>query len=343
MAYRQELSEFDRGVIIGCHIAGLSNRAISATLRHPKSTVGDVIVKWKRHGVTSVPKRPGRPKKLTDRDRRVLKRVVSSNRRQTAHSIQQDFQTASGTSVSLNTVRTELHALGFHGRAAAHKPHISPTNKARRLAWCKAHQNWTLDQWKHVLWSDESRYTCFQSDGRVWVWRQPGQRFLPDCIVPTVKFGGGGVMVWGAFCWFGLGPLVVVPGNMTSAKYLDILDNSVLPTLWKFFGMDPCFYQDDNAPCHKAANVMTWYGENNVQRLQWPAQSPDLNPVEHLWDELERRLRSRPNRPNSPAALGTALQEEWAAIPPDTYQKLVESLPRRIHAVIQAKGGTTRY
>jgi transposase len=77
--------------------------------------------------------------------------------------------------------------------------------------------------------------------------------------------------------------------------------------------------------------------------MEWTAQSPDLNPVEQLWDELERRLRSRPQRPTSLTALATALKEEWAAIPPETVRHLAESLPGRVRAVIKTKDGPTQY
>ena len=122
--------------------------------------------------------------------------------------------------------------IGFHGRAATHKALITKSNRAARLIWCKARKNSSVDEWKQVLWSDETRFNLCQSGGRVWVWRMPGERLLPECIVPTVKFGGGGIMVWGYFSWYGLEPIIPIHGKLNADSYSTILENNVLPTLW---------------------------------------------------------------------------------------------------------------
>ena len=97
----------------------------------------------------------------------MLKRVAQENRLSTVATLTTEFQTDSGSNVSTSTVRQELHEMGFHGRAAAHKSKITMCNAKRRLEWCKVHRHWTLEQWKHVIWSDESRFTIWQSDGQI--------------------------------------------------------------------------------------------------------------------------------------------------------------------------------
>ncbi|GFS84185.1 transposable element Tc1 transposase [Trichonephila clavipes] len=125
--------------------------------------------------------------------------------------------------------------------------------------------------------------------------------------------------------------------------YVDILDNDALLTLWQYSGEAPFLFQQDNCSIHTSRLAKTWFDEMSVQKLDLPSQSPDLNLIEHLWDELQRRLRSQPNRPSPLQALISAVMNVWKAIPMVTYQKFVESLPKRVQAVIYAKGRPTSY
>ena len=149
--------------------------------------------------------------------------------------------------------------------------------------------------------------------------------------------------VLGLFFMVRVGPLVPVKGNLTATAHNDILDDSALRTLWQQFREGPFLLQHDNAPVHKERSIQKWLVKISVEELDWPAQSPDLNSIEHLWDELEWRLWARPNRPNSVSDLTNALVAEWMQVPAAIFQPLVKSLPRRVEADIAAKGGPTPY
>jgi transposase len=154
------------------------------------------------------------------------------------------------------------------------------------------------------------------------------------------RFGGGGVMVWGAISHGWKSALVTINGNLTAQRYMDlVLTPHVIPRL----NQTGQTFMQDNARPHVARVSMAHLRQNQVNTLPWPACSPDLNPIEHLWDILDRRVRERDPLPESVPQLQRALLEEWNRIPQQQINRLIASMPRRCQAVVRSRGGPTRY
>ena len=147
-------------------------------------------------------------------------------------------------------------------------------------------------------------------------------------------------MIWGCFSRSGVGPIHKIAEKMNRFLYKDILQNVMLPYAEE--NMPLCWnFQQDNDPKHTSKLLKEWFVEEKVNVLQWPSQSPDLNPIEHLWEELERRIRKKNMKNNT--ELWETIQEEWNQISVDVCKTLVDSMPRRCQAVLEAKGYATKY
>ncbi len=138
------------------------------------------------------------------------------------------------------------------------------------------------------------------------------------------------------FSWHTLGPIVPIEHCLNATAYLSIVADHVHPFIPIFW----CYFQQDNAPCNKAQIISDWFLEhdNEFTLLKWPPQSPDLNPIEHLWDVVEREIRIMDVQPTNLQQLRDALMSIWTKISEECCQHLVESVPRRIKAVLKAKG-----
>ena len=350
---------------------GIKQGAIAARVGLTRATVNRIL---KRHAATGslVPgKSSGAPRKTTPRQDRALLRMVRQDHFLSARALTARMRNLYGMRAGRTTVNNRLLSRGYRAYRPTTKPLLTANHRRLRLEWAQRWRNLTVAHWQHVIFGDESRFQLYPVDGRLKVRRLPGERFRPGCQAHRVQAGGGSAHVWGAFhnsastgplsdlryiCIVGRrehtgretvynsakSPLVLPEGYLTGVLYRGILQNTLVPFARHYFG-DNYRYQDDNATPHRARVVLNFLQQDNVIKMEQPPRSPDCNPIEHLWDELGRAISSMDNPPQNLDELRQALLDKWAQIPVQRLQRLVASMPRRLAAIIAARGGNTRY
>lgn len=316
-----------RELIIKFHNEGKTLREIGLTIGRCHNTVKKVIDKYKKfHKLENRPK-CGRPKKLNEAQIRSIVRNVKKNPVESAVKISKEMSELSGTDVSDSTIRRALNANGIHGRVPRKKPLISKTNQKRRLDFANKYKNKDISFWNNIIFSDESKFEIFGKRKPAKIWRTKNSEFAEQNLISTVKHGGGN--------------LVFIETTMNKMEYLKILKENLKSSVEKL-RLDRCWiFQQDNDPKHTSKIVKEWLLYHTPKQLDHPPQSPDLNPIEHLWEHLDRKIRMKEIR--SKDSLKSVIMEEWNKISREVTENLVNSMPRRLQAVIQAKGKQTKY
>jgi transposase len=322
-----------RGLVGAKNSLRVTAKLAGVTLR----TVQRCLANFEKLGNDDRQAGSGRPRKTTKNDDRKIILAVKRNRLITSEQLLRenpDFD------VSVKTIRRRITESGeFNSYWVINKPFISKKNRAIRVKWCKERLHWTVEQWMRVIWTDESPFVL-RYNGRRRVWRRHNERYKPFAMKGTVKHDAK-LMVWGCFAGHGVGNLYRVEGILESEQYKQILRTQFKPSAQRLFGGRNYTFQQDNDPKHTSRATRAYMDWLGLDPEEWPSQSPDLNPIENLWSYLDWRLRDR--HCGSLEELWAALQEGWNSIPVDYLTKLVESMPRRLQAVIDAKGYPTKY
>ena len=338
----KKISEEKKNNIVNLLEKGIPARQIARQLQFDEKTVRKI-----RDEVCTAAKKSkgGRPAKISEATTRRIQRAVTSGKANTATEVARQLCNDAIANVHPITVRRALRRVGLVARKKIKKPRFQDRYKKLRLEFAKKHASWTVEDWSRVIWSDETKINRLGSDGCKWVWKKQGARQLTDRkIEGTVKFGGGSLMVWGCFTAKGVGYMTKIEGSLNAELYTKILDDEFLQTL-EYYGYkkEEIIFQQDNDPKHTSRLAKKWFKENEVKVLEWPPQSPYLNPIEHLWVKLKRRLNSYEEEPKSIYELWERVQDTWNDIGAATCERLVGSMPSRVAAVLEAKGGYTKY
>ncbi|GFV39731.1 transposable element Tcb2 transposase [Trichonephila clavipes] len=334
---RRHLEVFTRGRIIGKLEEGRSVTSVAAEFGIAHSIVSRL---WRQFQTTGTAIRgfsSGRPRGTTPADDWYIVLQVRRNRRQTAGEIARHTTQATGRPISRFTVARRLHGDGLFARRPVRCVPLTPAHRRRRFLWCREHRNWRDNEWGRVLFTDESGLSLSSDSRRILIWRERGSRNHPSNIIERDRHGGRGVLFWGGIMLGSRTDLHIFDaGSVNGTRYCNEI---LLPYVRLFRGaMGLRFlFMDDNAPCHRTVAAEQLLESEDIERMDWPARSPDLNPIEHVWDFLGRRLAARTLPPVTIRELRLALQDEWAAMPQQLIDTLILSMGRRCETCLAVR------
>jgi len=324
-----KIDEQIRQLVVSKLMDGYSQVSVAAEVNIGQTTVSYIWRKYRKTRIVADAKRSGRPRKATERERRLLSMTSKRNPFLTAREVRNEAKILSD--VSLTTIKRYLRESNLHGRVAAKKPLLNKVQTQKRKKWCQAYSVFSTADWSKVIYSDECRIENYSSR-RTFVRRPINQRFKSRYVLKTVKYGGFSVLVWGLIKSDGTRVLIRCPQILNSVAYQSVLDRGLLGA----YHYDEIFMQD-GAPCHRSASTLRYLDSKNICVMSdWPPQSPDLNIIEHMWSILKVNVGKR--YVMNADQLWASVKAEWDRIPNKIIEDLYGSIPRRLKLILKNKG-----
>uniref|UniRef100_A0A6I8RG85 Uncharacterized protein n=1 Tax=Xenopus tropicalis TaxID=8364 RepID=A0A6I8RG85_XENTR len=318
MGKTKELSKDVRDKIVDLHKAGMGYKTISKKLGEKVTTVGAIVRKWKENKMTINRPRSGAPRKISPRGVSMILRKVKKHPRTTREELVNDLKLA-GTTVTKKTIGNTLHHNGLKSCRARKVPLLKKAHVQARLKFANEHLNDSVSDWEKVLWSDETKIELFGINSTRCVWRKKNAAYDPQNTIPTVKHGGGNILLWGCFSAKGTGQLIRINGKMDGAMYREILNDNLLPSARKLKMGRGWVFQHDNAPKHTAKATKEWLKKKHI------------------------KLRVAQRQPRNLRDLEMICKEEWTNIPPKMCANLVINYKKCLTSVLANKGFSTKY
>lgn len=334
------LSSEDSAIAVALINEGHTYRYVAGVLGTSPTSVLRAVRRFQEHHTYHRRPGSGRPRCTMARDDRFINLEVLRDRHLTAVEVRNRLEQARNVNISARTCRRRLWEANMTSRRPATGPELSPHHRRARLQFAREYAHWREEHWSQILFTDESRFNLRSPDGRDRVWRRPGERYAACTFTSRTPYGGGSIMVWGGISSDARTELVLIQnGALTAHRYIEeVLIPHVIPFA-PHIGEDFMLMHDGARP-HTARCVSHFLEDVGIDTLRWPARSPDLNPIEHVWDVLGRCIRRVLHTLND---LQVALLEEWEAVQQADIRSLISSMQTRVQAVIRVRGSNTSY
>ena len=336
----KQLTDLQKSEISVLYFEGVTQKELARRYDVMQSTISRILKRKRNNDSVSRIKGSGRPAKLERSETNLINGILKIDPKIGSKKIANIISQKKKIPISSRTIHRKLVNMGFLARIACSKPLLSKKSIDIRFSFSKIWLPLDKTYWDGIIFSDETKINLFGSDGRIYVRRKDGTRFQIDHLKPTVKFGGGCIMVWGCFSSKGVGRLVIIDGNMDALKYIKILDTNLIESA-RIMGLNSFIFQQDNDPKHKSKLATEYFNDKKIKVMDWPSQSPDMNPIEHLWAHLKIKINQR--NPKNLKELKMIMIEEWNLITPAFCVNLIKSMPKRVLDLYIAKGGHTSY
>ena len=291
----KHLSDADIGKILGLAKALMPQRKIATLMKCTRKTVQHVLATFLFETFQGRNSQPERPRKTTEREDRYILRIIKQNDSAPLRDITNIINNKIDVPISEHTVRRRRSEAGLGRYIAATKPGLRLENVTKRLEWALRYKDWTIEDWKRIIWSDESSIWVGVNPRRQWVIRPLGERLNKKYVKRSFKGQQVKIMVRGCFTSERMGPLIICDdGGIGADEYEDILYDGLFsliddlleppeyPETIQVATENTFIFMQDNAPCHRATEVLEFLEENHIPVMEWLLQSPDLNPIENL-------------------------------------------------------------